>query len=110
MQDLSLKDKLCKATDRIVNKELDQSKTIKERAKIVIKTHNVARRVIKNLMARPNEKKCRYLKRKKPLLMETIFRYRHAIRLFITIGFEETAIGLEMKNLPSRDHLESCLT
>lgn len=41
--------------------------------KILVKTLNVARRVLKNILQKPDERKYKILKKKIPLLKETIF-------------------------------------
>jgi hypothetical protein len=45
----------------------------KERCEALIKSLNVARRVLKNILQRPSESKCKTLKKRVPLLQETIF-------------------------------------
>ena len=59
----TVKERIEKCGQNLINKETDQSLTLKERCIIIIKTLNVLRRVIKNLLARPDEDKCKSLKK-----------------------------------------------
>lgn len=81
---------------------------ISERALNLIKTLNVARRVIKNLLKRPNENKCKILKKSVRLLNETIFVYDNGVELFKLFGFKDTEAGLEISKI-DRPYLIDCL-
>ena len=64
----SVEQKIRKCCDVIVNKDLSHFKSLRERSTKLIKTLNVGRRVIKNLLNRPTERKCKVLKKKQLLL------------------------------------------